>query len=59
MSFDGDAEHFLLSLLMYLQIASPYIFNGYSKLKSVFGFWSHRQTMFWVISKEQNYKMML
>ena len=45
-SFDGDAENILLSILMYLQIASTYIYNGYPKLKSILGFWSHRQTIF-------------
>ena len=38
MSFDGDAENTLVSILTYLQIASTYIYNGYPKLKCVFGF---------------------
>ena len=46
LSFDGDAENILLSILMYLQIGSTYIYNVYPKLKSIFWFWSHRQTMF-------------
>ena len=46
MSFDGDEENILLSILMYLQLTSTYSYNGYPKLKSIFGFWSHRQTMF-------------
>ena len=44
--FDGDAENMLLSILMYLQIATTYIYNGNAKLKSIFGFWSHRKTVF-------------
>ena len=36
--FDGDAENILLNILMYLQIASTCIYNGYPKLKSIFGF---------------------
>ena len=38
MSFDGDAENTLVSILTYLQIVSTCICNGYPKLKSVFGF---------------------
>ena len=47
-SFDGDEENILLNILMYLQIASTYtyIYNGHPKLKSIFEFSSHRQTMF-------------
>ena len=44
--FDGDAESMLLGILMYLQIATTYIYNGNAKLKSIFGFWSHRKTVF-------------
>ena len=44
--FDGDAEIILLSILMYFQIASTYIYNSYPKLKSIFGFLNQRQTMF-------------
>ena len=44
--FDGDEENILLSILMYLQIAGTYVYNDYPKLKSIFGFWSHRQTCF-------------
>ena len=58
-SFDGNAENILLSILVYLQIASTYIHNRYPKIKSIFGFWSHRQIMLWVISQEQHYNMML
>ena len=43
MSFDDDAENILLIILKYFQIASTY--NGYLKLKSIFRFWSHMQTM--------------
>ena len=35
-SFDGDAESILLSILIYLEIANTYIYNGYPKLKSIF-----------------------
>ena len=59
MSFDDDAENILLSILMYLQIVSTYIYNGYQKLKSIFGFWSRRHEMIWVISERLYYKMML
>ena len=59
MSFDGDEENVLLSILMYLQLTSTYSYNGYPKLKSIFGFWSHRQTMFWVVLQEQHYKLVL
>ena len=46
-SFDNDdSKHILLSILIYLQLLSTYIYNGYPKSKSIFGFWSHRQTMF-------------
>ena len=45
MYFNGDAENTFLSIIMYLNIASTYIYNDYPKLKSIFGFWSHRQTM--------------
>ena len=45
MSFDDDAENILLIILEYFQIASTYIYNGYLKLKSIFRFWSHMQTM--------------
>ena len=48
LSFDGYPENILLSILMYLQIVSTYIYNGYPKSKSFFGLWSHRQTMLWV-----------
>ena len=41
MSFDSDAENILLSILMNLQIASTYIYNGYPTMKSIFGFRSH------------------
>ena len=44
-SFDDDAENILLSILMYLQIASTYIYNSYPNLKSMFGFWSQFQTL--------------
>ena len=30
---------------------ATYIYNGYPKLKSIFGFWSDMQTLFWVISQ--------
>ena len=40
-TFDSDAENVLLSILMYLQIASLHIYNGYPKLKFIFGFWNH------------------
>ena len=50
-SFDNDdAENILLTILMYFQIVRRYIYNGFQKSKSTFGFWSHRQTIFWVIS---------
>ena len=41
-SSDGDGENILLSILMYLQIASTHIYNGYSKLKYISGFRCHR-----------------
>ena len=37
-AFDGDAEYFLRSIVMYLQIATAYIYNGYPKLKFILGF---------------------
>ena len=42
MFFDGDAGNILFGILIYSQIASTY--NGCTKLKFIFGFWSHRQT---------------
>ena len=54
-------ENILLNIIIsvkYLPI-SRYIYNGYPKFKSIFGFWSYRQTLFWVISQEQHYQMML
>ena len=45
-SFDSEAENILHSILIYLQIVSTNIYNGYPKLKSLFGFRSHRQTIF-------------
>ena len=46
-SLVGNAESFLLNFLMYLQIASTDVCDGYPKLqKSSFGLWSDRQTMF-------------
>ena len=35
---------------MYFQIPSLFIYNDYPKLKSIFGFWSQRQTMQHVLS---------
>ena len=35
MSFDGDEENILLSILMYLQLTSTYSYNDYPKLKSL------------------------
>ena len=58
-SFDDNAENALLIILMYLQIVNTYIYNGYPKSNTIFGFWCHRQTMFSVISQEQDYKMVL
>ena len=58
-SFDGDSENISLRNLMHIRIATTYIYYGYPKLKSIFGFWDYRQTMFQVISHEQSYKMML
>ena len=58
LSFDGDAENTLLSVLLYLHLWSTYIYNGYPKLKYIFGFWIHRQAMFQAISQEQHYKML-
>ena len=58
-SFDGDSENISLRNLMYFRIATTYIYHGYPKLKSIFGFWDYRQTIFQVISHAQSYKMML
>ena len=59
-NFDRDAEKFLRSIPMYLQIASTYIYNDYTKLKSTLTFLSHIQTMLsLILPKEQYYKMML
>ena len=58
-SFDDNAENALLIILMYLQIVNTYTYNGYPKSNTIFGFWCHRQTMFWAISQEQDYKMVL
>ena len=46
MSFDGVTENIFLCIVMLLETVSTYICNGYPKLKSVFEFCSHRQTMF-------------
>ena len=45
-SFDDDTEDTLLSILMYLQIASRYIYTRYQTLKLLFWLWSHRQMKF-------------
>ena len=50
---------YLLSFLMFLQVVSIPKCNSYPKSKSIFGIWSYRQTMFWDISQEQHYKMIL
>ena len=46
MFFDEDIENILRCIVMRLETVTTYICNGYPKLKSVFEFWSHRQTMF-------------
>ena len=58
--FDRDAEKCLRSIPMYLQIASIYIYNDYTKLKSTLTLLSRIQTMLsLILPKEQYYKMML
>ena len=46
MSFDGDTENILLCIVIFFEAVSTHICNGYPKSKSVFEFWSHRQTRF-------------
>ena len=42
---DGDVKYILLSILMYLQIDSTYIYNNYPKLTSIF----------WVLESQTNH----
>ena len=58
-SFGDEIENILLGILMFLQIVRTFICNGHLKSKSIFGFWNHRETKFWVILQKHPYKMML